>query len=142
MAEEQSVRLTADDRRKLLAKLLNAEGIEFPTARVIRAQKRPERCPLSFSQERLWFLDQLDPGNAAYNIARALRLKGALDLQALARGIDQIVGRHEILRTVFLCENDRPVQRVLSPFKIDVPLVDLSAWPRSRRRGEASRVLG
>ena len=96
---------------------------------------------MSFAQERLWFLDQLDPGNAAYNIARALRLKGVLNRQALDRGIDKIVGRHEILRTAFPCVDDRPIQQVLAQVKLDVSLIDLSALPRSQRRVEALRVI-
>ncbi|MGH7852228.1 MAG: condensation domain-containing protein, partial [Candidatus Binatia bacterium] len=141
MAEEQLTGMTDRARRELLARLLNEEGIALPAARATRVQERAGFPPLSFSQERLRFLDQLDPGNAAYNIARALRLKGVLDRQALARGIDEIVRRHEILRTVFPCADDRPIQQVLAQVKIDLPLVDLSTLPQPQRRVEASRVL-
>ncbi len=141
MAEKQLAHMMQTARRKLLARLLDEEGVELPAQRAMTAQEGAESPPLSFAQERLWFLDQLDPGSAAYNIARALRLKGVLDRQALAHGIDEIVRRHEILRTAFPCLDDRPIQQVLAQFKIDVPLVDLSALPRPQRRVEATRLL-
>ena len=141
MAEKQLAHMMQTARRKLLARLLDEEGVELPAQRAMTAQEGAEPPPLSFAQERLWFLDQLDPGSAAYNIARALRLKGVLDRQALAHGIDEIVRRHEILRTAFPCVDDRPIQQVLAQFKIDVPLVDLSALPRPQRRVEATRLL-
>src|SRR5690348_5644976 len=59
------------------------------------------RFPLSYSQQRLWFIDQLQPGNVAYNIPLGVRLRGRLDVAALRRSMDEIVRRHESLRTVF-----------------------------------------
>ena len=141
MAEEQLAGITDRARRELLAKLLDAEGVERPAERATPAPERAAPPPLSFAQERLWFLDQLDPANAAYNIARALRLKGVLDRRALAHGFDKIVRRHEILRTVFPCVDGRPMQQVLTRSKIDVSVIDLGRLPRPQRRVETSRVL-
>jgi acyl carrier protein len=71
---------------------------------------REGRLPLSFAQERLWFIDQLEPGNAIYNIPGVMRLEGRLDLEALERSVNEIVRRHESLRTRFEVEAGESVQ--------------------------------
>ncbi|HVR95722.1 MAG TPA: non-ribosomal peptide synthase/polyketide synthase, partial [Thermoanaerobaculia bacterium] len=81
--------------------------------------------PLSFAQQRLWFLDQLEPGSAAYNIPLAVRLTGELPAGVLAGVFAEIVRRHEALRTTFTSREGRPVQ-VISPPRVDLPVVDLS----------------
>ncbi|MGO4295022.1 amino acid adenylation domain-containing protein, partial [Chitinophaga sp. RAB17] len=78
----------------------------------ITASVRPERIPLSYSQERLWFIDQLD-GSIQYHIPAILRLKGSLDQKALADALTAIVSRHEILRTIIRSEEGKPYQQVL-----------------------------
>jgi amino acid adenylation domain-containing protein len=82
---------------------------------------------LSFSQERLWFLDQLTPGSAAYNLPGGLRLRGRLDVPALARSLDEIVRRHQVLRSVYPTARGRPVQVVLPRLAVHLAVVDLSA---------------
>src|SRR6185295_11342532 len=67
----------------------------------IRRGRREEEIPLSYGQERIWFFEQLEPGNAAYNLPAAIRLKGKLDVEALEKSIAKVVSRHEVLRTVF-----------------------------------------
>ncbi|HEX2079821.1 MAG TPA: amino acid adenylation domain-containing protein, partial [Longimicrobium sp.] len=89
--------------------------------------ERTGALPLSFAQERLWFIDRLEPGSAVYNIPVAWRLGGALDVAALERSLSEIVRRHEALRTVFAEVNGSPVQ-VIAPFGgFVVPVEDLSA---------------
>ncbi|HEX8161810.1 MAG TPA: amino acid adenylation domain-containing protein [Pyrinomonadaceae bacterium] len=97
--------------------------------------------PLSFAQERLWFLDQLEPGTPYYNIPLAVRLKGRLDAGALRRGLDEILRRHESLRTAFSPSADaRPVQIVTDDLASDLRVVDLQSLPPTAREEEALRL--
>ncbi len=89
--------------------------------------------PTSFAQERLWFVDQLDPGGANYNMPASMRLRGKLDRQALQRALDTIVARHEALRTTFDSDRGRPVQVVGPPFGVEIPVDDLSALDATDR---------
>jgi amino acid adenylation domain-containing protein len=82
-------------------------------APIPRLDPVPATLPLSFAQERLWFLDQLDPGKATYTIPAALRLRGRLDVAALAASLAEVIRRHAVLRTIYAAEDGRPVQRVL-----------------------------
>ena len=75
-------------------------------------RSRPELLPLSFAQERLWFLHQMEPASAAYNIGSSLWLNGTLNENALERSLDEIRRRHETLRTTFEMSGDRPVQTI------------------------------
>src|SRR5687767_10053832 len=87
--------------RALLELMLREEGVSSPSTRQIPRRAETGPAPLSFSQERLWFLDQLEPGLPTFNIPKALRLQGALDVPALQQSISEIVRRHEVLRTTF-----------------------------------------
>jgi len=100
---------------------------------------RTGALPLSFGQERLWFLDRLEPGTALYNLPRALRLRGALDVAALERAVGEVVRRHEALRTTFPERDGAPVQ-VVAPFAgFALPLGDLSRMDGAAREAEAER---
>ena len=96
--------------------------------------------PLSFAQERLWFMDQLLPGNRLFNLNTALRLRTALEVDALERSINEIVRRHETLRTRFTVIDFQPVQVVVPSLRLKVPLVDLSGLPPAERECEATRL--
>jgi amino acid adenylation domain-containing protein len=98
--------------------------------------------PTSFAQQRLWFLDQLDPGNAAYNLARVIRIVGALDVSALTAAIQALVCRHDGLRTVFTSINDEPFQSVLPALAVDLPIIDLSALSEGDSSKKALQVAG
>ncbi|HSF42282.1 MAG TPA: non-ribosomal peptide synthase/polyketide synthase [Thermoanaerobaculia bacterium] len=99
-----------------------------------------DEAPLSFAQERLWFLEQLRPGGATYNIPAAVRLSGALDPAVLAAGFGEIVRRHATLRTTFVAEDGEPRRQVNAPAGVALPLVDLAALPEETRRPEARRL--
>src|SRR5262249_26124977 len=96
---------------------------------------------LSFAQERLWFLDQLEPGNPFYNVPLALSLKGGLAVSALENSINAVVQRHEVLRTTFPAVDGRPVQMVADAVTITLPVVDLSDLSENLRGGEANRLI-
>ncbi|HEX9939796.1 MAG TPA: amino acid adenylation domain-containing protein, partial [Longimicrobium sp.] len=99
-------------------------------------------APLSFAQERLWFLDRMEPGNAFYNLPTAVRLRGALDEAALERALGEIVRRHEALRTVFAEADGSPVQ-VIVPFGgFALPVEDLSALGEADREAAVTRRAG
>jgi amino acid adenylation domain-containing protein/thioester reductase-like protein len=96
--------------------------------------------PLSFAQERLWFLDQLTPGSPAYNMPYAIRLTGSLDVPAVERAFGAVVRRHETLRTSFPAVDGRPQPVVAAPTGIEVPVTDLRGLPDAERDAEAARL--
>jgi amino acid adenylation domain-containing protein len=97
--------------------------------------------PLSFGQERLWFYDQMHPASAGYNLPRALRLSGPLQVMPLARAFQDIVRRHEVLRTAFpIGEDNLPRQRISPPSPSDLPVVDLRWLGEAGRQREARRL--
>jgi amino acid adenylation domain-containing protein len=127
-------------KRELLAQLLKESHLDVSRAVILPAPRTGGAYPLSFAQERLWFLDRLWPGDAAYNLPSAMRLAGDLDLGALARTLVAIVRRHETLRTRFVEREGRPFQVVAAPWAVALPLVDLAALPATAREREAERL--
>ena len=111
-----------------------------PIERLPRKAGEPSRFPVSFSQLREWILDRIEPGTAAYNIPGGSRATGPLSAPVLSAAIQEIVRRHESLRTVFAATELEPVQVVLPWLELPVPLVDLSALPGASREAEAARV--
>ena len=88
---------------------------------------RDTKIPLSFAQQRLWFLDQLEPGNTQYNIPMTLRISGHLDIKALEEAINNIVARHEVLRTAFITVDDKAVQHISSTLHIPLHYVEMDS---------------
>ncbi|HEY9633551.1 MAG TPA: amino acid adenylation domain-containing protein [Coleofasciculaceae cyanobacterium] len=101
---------------------------------------RDRTLPLSFAQQRLWFLDQLVPNSAFYNTPAAVRLTGSLNLAALERTFDQIVRRHEALRTTFVTVQGQPVQVIAPSLETSLPVIDLRDFPEAERETEARRL--
>jgi amino acid adenylation domain-containing protein/non-ribosomal peptide synthase protein (TIGR01720 family) len=116
------------------------EPAQQPNIPALLPASRPEKIPLSFAQQRLWFIDQLEPGNTAYNIFAALRLRGPLDVTALEQGFKQIVRRHESLRTTFQSVDGEPRQVIAADMPVSLPLTDLSALSEVERETEAQRL--
>ncbi|HEY2740022.1 MAG TPA: amino acid adenylation domain-containing protein, partial [Thermoanaerobaculia bacterium] len=108
-----------------------------PPIEPIEPSRRAGPLPMSFAQQRLWFIDQLEPGSPLYNIPVTLRVEGPLDGAVLALCLDEIVRRHEALRTIFAVREGEPVQIVQPVSSFVLPLVDLSGLPESRREAQA-----
>jgi len=101
---------------------------------------REAELPLSFSQQRMWFFEQLSSGTSAFNIALGVRLKGALNVDALEQTFSEIIRRHEGLRTVFPESKGQPVQVIQSPARFKLPIADLSTLPDEEREPQAARL--
>ncbi|MCB1058079.1 MAG: AMP-binding protein, partial [Acidobacteria bacterium] len=150
---------------KLAARLRQAFGVEIPLldlfnsptleqlGRVVEAAEpgastlppmvhadRSKPIPLSFPQERVWFLNRLLPGNLAYNFVFAVRLLGPLQAPVLHRVLTEILRRHEIFRTTFPALGDKPVQVIHPPMPAELPAIDLSRLPAEARSPEAERL--
>jgi amino acid adenylation domain-containing protein len=100
----------------------------------------PVGLPASFAQERLWFLDQLEPGTAAYNLVRAFRISGPLNIDALTSAIAAAVRRHESLRTIFESVDGLARQIVLPEVVVKVPVLNLTDLPEGERKAAALRI--
>ncbi|MCP3705300.1 MAG: hypothetical protein GY954_20540, partial [Alteromonas sp.] len=120
--------LTATEKRALLTKILN------------KKVQQPRSYPMSFAQQRLWFMDQLSPGNLFYNFEWAIPLQGPIDLAVLKHAVNEVVKRHDILRTVFKVIDGEPRQIVIPELTIDIPLLDLSTVPAAKREQEKLRL--
>src|SRR5215469_17087621 len=118
--------LSLGEKRALAAKLLNK-----------RTSQGKKPAPLSFAQERLWFLDQFDQGSAAYNVPASLPLRGPISVRALEYSLTEIVRRHEVLRTTFSVQEGEPVQVVGPAEKVEIKVRDLSGEEVGQREREA-----
>jgi hypothetical protein len=99
-----------------------------------------EALPLSFAQQRMWFLDQFEPGNPFYNVDNALRIKFPLSVEALERSYNEVVRRHEALRTTFQSRGGTPVQVIADSLHLPMELRDLRHLPLPEREAEALRM--
>jgi amino acid adenylation domain-containing protein/non-ribosomal peptide synthase protein (TIGR01720 family) len=115
-----------------------AEGLSAPP---IEPVPRDGDLPLSFAQQRLWFLDHLEPDSAVYNVPDAVRIRGVLDVDALERSLKELVQRHEVLRTTFPTRRDgKPALAIASESSVSLPIVDLMALSEAEQEAEAERL--
>ena len=108
--QDMDILLDEDD---LLALLLKEEGFVEGATNQIKPRQDKSRAPLSYAQQRLWVLEQLEPGSLTYTIPRLIRLRGQLNVAAVQSSLNYLFQRHEIFRTCFVLENDTPVQKIL-----------------------------
>ena len=135
--------LSPEKRELLLRRVEKKRSAQAATAKpqAISAQKkRPERIPLSFTQQRLWFIHQLDPKSHSYNMPRALRLRGPLNVAALEWSLNEIVRRHEVLRTSYPMVDNEAVQHVSPSLVLPLTIIDLLDYPESQRFEKALQV--
>ena len=108
------------------------QGAGMP-ALPITSVDRDRELPLSFAQQRLWFIDQLEPGSAVYNVPVAVRLKGSLNKEALEQTLSEVISRHEVLRTRFGTVGDRAVQVIEAAAPVQLEVEELSEWEVAER---------
>ncbi|HEY9650394.1 MAG TPA: condensation domain-containing protein, partial [Coleofasciculaceae cyanobacterium] len=106
----------------------------------IKPVSRDQKLPLSFNQERLWFLEQLQPDTSVHNLLHCLRLKGVLDVAALEQSLNEIASRHEILRTTFSIIDGLPVQVISPKIELNLPVVDLSELAPEQQEQQAQKM--
>lgn len=113
-------------------------GVALPP---IELASRPlTEAALSFAQQRLWFIDQFEPHSAQYNLPDVVRLRGTLEVEALTQALNDVIARHEILRTTFQNVEGRALPRVAPALTLSVPVVDLTDLPNSEGEAEALRL--
>jgi amino acid adenylation domain-containing protein/non-ribosomal peptide synthase protein (TIGR01720 family) len=127
-------------KHALLEALLNEDGITAPLTQSIPRRRSKESPPLSFAQQRLWFLDEFAPGNPFYNENSALRLRFPVNVRALEQSFNEIVRRHEALRTRFEAVDGKPIQVIAESIHLPLPVQDLRHLPEPEREGEALRI--
>jgi len=130
--------LSHEQRILLQQKLLKSKGD--------RESAIPQRTPkdprvLSFGQQQLWLVDQMSPGTAAYNVPYPVGIRGPLNVEALQRALDAVVGRHQVLRTLFVDFQGQPLPLVAKQWSVEVRQIDLREVPASERQTEVRRLL-
>jgi len=131
----QKLSTLSPEQRALFEQKLAERGLQSPQNASIPRRPATEHPPLSFAQQRLWFIQQLDPQNTAYNVASVLRLRGELHIPVLEQTLNALIERHETLRTSFATTADNQPIQVVQPFQpILLPVIDLRQ--STRRLGE------
>src|SRR5215475_5511103 len=128
-------------KRALLELRLKEKGLKSVAAKIIPRRPTHGSAPLSFAQQRLWFLNQLEPESPNYNQPKPVRLTGALDEKALAEALNHVVARHQALRTTFVVVDGVPVQVIAEARSLDLPLADLRSLPDAVRDAETQLLL-
>ncbi|MDO8043119.1 condensation domain-containing protein, partial [Janthinobacterium sp. SUN137] len=131
-----STRSLESMKEELLALLLQEEDDAPPPESIALADRRG-LLSLSYSQQRVWFIDRFTGGGAAYNIPRAFEVQGRLDRAALERTLNEIVRRHEVLRTIFDMADGAPVQVIAPELRLAMPVTDISGLPPDERQARA-----
>ncbi|HEY1353937.1 MAG TPA: amino acid adenylation domain-containing protein [Ktedonobacteraceae bacterium] len=137
-----SQRLSRLSPTKLALLEQRRSGKVLPPTAQARIERRPPQEPawLSSTQQRLWFLNELLPGSPAYNIPLAMRLKGSLNVRALGRSLNQIIARHEILRTTFAATRGEPEQVIAPVLRVGLIVHDLSGLLAQAHPGQVERL--
>ena len=127
-------------KRALLDLTLKKNGSNAYSEERISGRTHDGSAPLSFAQQRLWFLDQLQRGSPLYNVPYSFQLIGRLNTAALIQSLNEMVHRHESLRTTFLVAEGQPIQVIAPRLTINLPVIDLSSRPVNERHAEALRL--
>jgi amino acid adenylation domain-containing protein len=128
------------EKRQLLERYLKTAGLNLSRTVILPQSRETNKFPLSFAQQRLWFLDQLEPNSAVYNIPDMQQFSGPLNLAALERSMSELIRRHESLRTTFQSIDGEPVQVIAEAQPRKIEVIDLSHLPQGEREAEAQRM--
>ena len=128
-------------KRALLEQKLKQHGVTATIAQGIPRKAERLVAPLSFAQQRLWFLSQLEPNSSSYNESNGIRLVGPLDTEALRHALNKLTTRHEVLRTTIAVMDGHPQQVIQDPSPVDLPVVDMRGMLPDRREAEAYAVF-
>ena len=130
------------DRARLVKLLLERSHSQVrrrPCSNGVASARRGDRVPTSWAQQRLWFIDQLEAGNAGYQVSVAVRLRGTLDLRSLRRALDVLVQRHEVLRTTFVSVAGAPMQEIALDGYFPLQVINLSGYGPGERESQVRR---
>src|ERR1044072_6990513 len=125
---ERLKRLSPEKRAQLLKAIMDEKSSSEKATKIPR-RPQPDIIPLSFAQQRLWFIEKLEPGTAVFNMPTAIRLEGSLDVEALERALSEILRRHETLRARFSEVDGRPVQTIDPAEPLNITHIDIREIP-------------
>ena len=128
-------------KSEIIAFFQQANATSRATESAIMPMSRDNRIPLSFAQQRLWFLHQLSPDSQSYNMLEALRLKGSLDIVALEKSLSELVRRHEILRTTFPMVDGEAIQQIADPTHLTLPIQDLQGLSTEEQTAQIEQLV-
>src|SRR5215831_3792904 len=137
----QRITALSPAKRALLELRLQQKAAVDSVRHTIRRSTTRASAPLSFAQQRLWFLNQLEPASPMYNESRAIRLQGSLDIESLQKSLNRIVARHDVLRTNFIMLDGNPQQTITDTRAVELPVIDLRSCRDIDRESESHRLL-
>ncbi|HEY9297067.1 MAG TPA: condensation domain-containing protein, partial [Phormidium sp.] len=130
----QRIAALSPEQRALLELRLKQKGLSPVKTQAISQRKDSNSLPLSFHQQRLWVLHQLEPDSPIYNVPIAIRLTGFLNVKALKKSLNKIRQRHEVLQTRFMAVGGQPVQEKFSDLVLNLTVIDLRDLPENERQ--------
>lgn len=128
-------------QRALLEMRLRERGVSSLRPQTIPRRGERDSCPLSIDQERLWFVSRLEPDSYAYNLTSAVRVGGPLKFSVLKQSFDEVIKRHEILRTTFPARSGVPYQRIAQSFSLEIPTIDLRRLSEARQQQALQQII-
>src|SRR5690242_7186651 len=138
--QERRSRLSPE-KRALLEKRLHGQIAPADETPAIPRRQAGATIPASFAQQRLWFFEQLEPGTATSTIPTALRIRGKLNISALRQSLDEMMRRHEILRTTFGALDGKPVQHVHATWSVPLTLFDFRTSPEEQKSDQVLQFM-
>ena len=132
--------LTPEQRALLEQRLMDGQSIVDKLSNITKRRKS-ENIPLSYSQWRLWFLDQFEPGSPTYNLSAIHRLLGSINTDVLEQAINEIIRRHDALRTIFSIVEDEPVQVIQNSLKIPLQIIEINHHDKDERENQTRELV-